>query len=332
MNKSNRFIQMIAITTALVVLAACSSSETGPKEWPAYTPPQAPTPGGIIDVCQHIEFNKYRSIKAHDGQYPGLDLTDLNEIYSHAACRDASPGFFSSSIKKNTERVESGNSNEDAVEKYFFGYVDLLGVNGLAATWNNMIRHDEPRSLEWNHIEQEDRDFNPEALGERKQEFQEKAGLLVSVLTSPRYEEHLKVDFTGQWIELGSQVVQTRSYTAGIYWYYYTDDPNRDPDTWEVVEEGPQVYGWSILAPLLRFGDFDESFLVPVATAAIEFDQELDGDWRIEGEEEISFDLFNDDTTSSIDAILEALSRNPEAAQAVYDNTADQRLTNLLNP
>jgi hypothetical protein len=115
-------------------------------------------------------------------------------------------------------------------------------------------------------------------------------------------------------------------WTVTSRWTYLLNEPG----DWKVADTGPRVYGWSVLAPLLRFGEFHEEFLTPVATAIVEFDQEHNGDWSIEGEEQVSFDSFDDDSTNAMDAVLEALGRNPAAAEAVFNATGDQRVQDLL--
>jgi hypothetical protein len=135
---------------------------------------------------------------------------------------------------------------------------------------------------------------------------------------------HAFIDFGGQRLELARyEPLRWASSRRGTYLF-------DEPGDWKVADVGPRVYGWSVLAPLLRFGDFHEEFLTPVATAIIEFDQERNGNWLIEGEEPVSFDAFDDDPTSAMDAVLAALARNPDAAEAVFAATDDQRVQDLL--
>lgn len=63
----------------------------------------------------------------------------------------------------------------------------------------------------------------------------------------------------------------------------------------------------AVPAPLLRFGDFGESFLVPVATEIIGFDQERRGDWSVKGEEPVSLDMFDPHTHTGMSAVFGCL-------------------------
>lgn len=77
---------------------------------------------------------------------------------------------------------------------------------------------------------------------------------------------------------------------------------------------------------MLRFGHFHEDFLVPVATAIVEFDRAKGSDWTVDGEGPVSFDLFSEDSSNAMDAVFEALSRNSAAAEVVYAATGDERI------
>jgi hypothetical protein len=145
-------------------------------------------------------------------------------------------------------------------------------------------------------------------------------------------DRYLGFDYLYAFTNLGSQRLELSRYEP-LRWansrrgVYLLDEPG----DWEVADVGPRVYGWSVLAPLLRFGDFHEQFLTPVATAIVQFDQERNGDWRVEGEDTVSFDAFADDPTNAMDAVLAALARNPAATEAVFEATGDQRVQALLS-
>lgn len=94
---------------------------------------------------------------------------------------------------------------------------------------------------------------------------------------------------------------------------------------------GSAEYGWTILTPLLRFGDFDASFLAPLAVDIIRFDQAHGGDWAVPGEPaHLSYDPFAPDATTGMPALLEALSRNRTALEQTSAQVPDPRLDALL--
>jgi hypothetical protein len=202
-----------------------------------------------------------------------------------------------------------------------------LGVEGLIGGWSTIARLDRTDdvdeaqrllSLGLAHATNPDRDAVLES------------GVYPDFLVDK--DRYLGFDYIYSFTDLGGQRIELARY-ARLRWVsqfrgeYLLDDPGE----WELADVGPRVYGWSVLAPLLRFGDFHEQILTPVATAIIEFDQERNGDWRIDGEDAISFDAFDDDPTSSLDAVLEALARNPAAAEAVFEATGDRRVQALLS-
>lgn len=199
-----------------------------------------------------------------------------------------------------------------------------LGAEGLIGGWSTIARldHDGVReiqrllSLGLAHVTNPDRDAVLEA------------GVYPDFLIDKG--RYLGFYFRYALNHLGGQSVELARYKPMRWTSSHRDTYLFDhPDDWELVDTGPRVYGWSVLAPLLRFGDFHEQFLTPVATAIIEFDQQRNGDWTIEGEQPVSFDAFNDDPTSAMDPVLEALNRNPAAASAVYEATGDQRVQAL---
>jgi hypothetical protein len=200
-----------------------------------------------------------------------------------------------------------------------------LGVEGLIGGWSTIARLDHEdlgviqqllsRGLA--HTTNPDRDAVLEA------------GVYPDFVADK--DRYLGYHYVDAFADLGGQSFELARYESLRWavtsrWTYLFDEPG----DWKVADVGPRVYGWSVLAPLLRFGDFHEQFLTPVATAIIEFDQERNGDWVIEGEEPGSFDAFDDDPTGSMDAVLEALGRNPAAAEAVFEATGDQRVQDLL--
>jgi hypothetical protein len=201
-----------------------------------------------------------------------------------------------------------------------------LGVEGLIGGWSTIARMDHESvgliqrllSLGLAHVTNPDRDAVLEA-GEYPGYIADK-------------DRHLGYEYVYDLTDLGGQDLELARYSP-LGWardafggVYLVDEP----DEWELIDAGPRVYGWSVLAPLLWFGDFHEQFLTPVATAIIQFDRARGGNWLIEGEEPVSFDAYDDDPTNAMDAVLEALARNPAAAQAVFEATGDQRLRPLL--
>jgi hypothetical protein len=206
-------------------------------------------------------------------------------------------------------------------------WYDELGVEGLIGGWSTIARLDRDGvvgelqrllSLGLTHVTNPDRDTVLDA------------GVYPDFLVDK--DRYLADGYVDAFIDLGGQSVELARYEP-LGWgrdAFGGDYLLDDPDEWELVDTGPRVYGWSVLAPLLRFGEFHEQFLTPVATAIIEFDQQRNGDWRIEGEEAVSFDAFDGDPTNAMDAVLEALARNPTAAAAVFEATGDPRVQNLL--
>ena len=140
-------------------------------------------------------------------------------------------------------------------------------------------------------------------------------------------EVYLDAVYTDEFVELGGSEVDLAGYSdlrwvSGSQGQYLLSDT----EDWSLEERGPTVHGWSVLAPLLRFGHFHEDFLVPVATAIVEFDRARGGDWTVDGEGPVSFDLFSEDPSNAMDAVFEALSRNSAAAEVVYVATGDERI------
>jgi hypothetical protein len=202
-----------------------------------------------------------------------------------------------------------------------------LGVDGLIGGWSSIARLDRVYglrnvqrllSLGLAHVTNPDRDAVLEA------------GVYPDYLVDK--DRYLAHHYTNAFADLGGQSVELARY-EGLRWgpTFGGDYLLDDPGDWELADTGPRVYGWSVLAPLLRFGDFHEQFLTPVATAIIQFDQQRNGDWRVDGEEPVSFDTFDDNPTSAMDAVLQALARNPAATEAVFEATGDQRVQALLS-
>jgi hypothetical protein len=145
-------------------------------------------------------------------------------------------------------------------------------------------------------------------------------------------DRYLDDGYVAAFVDLGGQRIELARYRSlrwawGRWGTYLFDEPG----DWELSDRGPRVHGWSVLAPLLRYGEFHERFLAPVATAIVEFDQDRQGEWGIEGEEPVSFDTMGGDPGNAMDAVLAALSRNRSAAEAVFEATGDPRVQRLLN-
>ncbi|HEY8474423.1 MAG TPA: hypothetical protein VIL37_17545 [Natronosporangium sp.] len=203
-----------------------------------------------------------------------------------------------------------------------------LGVDGLIAGWSTIARLD---------------------LQTEVGELQRLLGLGLAHATNPdrgavlaagQYpdflidkDRYLGYSYTVDFIDFGESQVELARY-ARLSWAGSSESDQYlrdDPAAWRVEATGPRVYGWSVLAPLLRFGDFHEAFLTPVATAIIEFDRQRRGDWSIEGEQWVSFDAFEGSSTDAMPAVLEALRHNPAAAEAVLAATGDERVADLLS-
>lgn len=136
------------------------------------------------------------------------------------------------------------------------------------------------------------------------------------VHTSPEYVEGLRY-----W---GSRPLRLDRYWDAFgdgIWYPH----------WVKVFDGPVVYGWSVLAPLLRFGDFDPDVLTVLAVDIIEFDREHDGDWAMPGQRIPVLDYADPDAVNGMSAVLAALENNPVAAGQVADRTGDPRILALLD-
>jgi len=85
------------------------------------------------------------------------------------------------------------------------------------------------------------------------------------------------------------------------------------------------------LAPLLRRGEFDTEVLVDFAESIIRMDVELEGVWTFEDSPVPVIDPLGElDRADPVDAVLEALARNDEAAEIVAESTDDPRVRELL--
>lgn len=327
-----RGILASGIAVVLLGSVACTSEEKPPPTPDPSTamPTQTPTENNAVDVCHRWSLSLLDDpspILTSPEEYGGQTgkasgLIYLKTFANLAACtgvHHSDPTVYFAEATRSI--LEEGDVDHEIFLDTLAGF---FGPEGFAATWNSAIRHDGDRddtsegSLAVSEIDWE----------ELNTELQEELGLAIAELSRPWNDSVRPGEFAEAWTNLGGQTIQTRTYAWDPD--IFATVPNDEYD-WTVIAEGPQVYGWSIMAPLLRFGDFHEDFLTPVATAIVEFDQAHEGDWLIEGEDAISFDMFDDDPADAMDAVLEALARNPAAAQEVYSATGDERIGDLIS-
>lgn len=223
------------------------------------------------------------------------------------------------------------------------GWFEDLGVDGLLTGWAMVALIGNGQAF-W------DTGLSADMAAERAEEIQSLFSHGLANATNPDREAliaennytpfslnpdfYLGEDYLERFIEFGDRETTLAKY-EGISWIESPATPGSDiyrpdADAWKPEAVGPTIYGWTALAPLLRFGHFHEDFLTPVATAIIEFDQKHDGDWAGNGAEYHSLDLFGNGEPDAIDAVLEACARNQAAAAAVYAATGDERLMPFL--
>lgn len=219
------------------------------------------------------------------------------------------------------------------------GWFEDLGVDGLLTGWA-MVSLVGSEQAFW------DTDLTAETASEDAEKIQALFSHGLANATNPDRETliaennytpfnlnadfYLSEDYIDRFIELGGSEVTLAKY-EGLRWIEgpgasASDIYRPDSGAWKPEAVGPTVHGWSVLAPLLRFGHFHEDFLVPVATAIVEFDRAKGGDWTVDGEGPVSFDLFSEDPSNAMNAVFEALSRNSAAAEVVYAATGDERI------
>lgn len=186
-------------------------------------------------------------------------------------------------------------------------FEEQLTVAGLYSAWNTVMRFDGKVAGK-----------DPKDIQEG---LQEDLGHALALSTDPTTTGHLGDDYRDELLKLATAKLDSRTYASPRGQSY-------DPE-WKLESQGPTVYGWSLLAPLLRYGDFDAEFLTPVAIAAVEFDHERDGDWSVPGEKAVAFDPGDPDAETGMSAVLAALSRNDEAAKSVAEATGDERVAKL---
>lgn len=344
--KNQRLKSGLVGAAVFLLSAGCTSNShsDGDGELDESTPPpQEQTAEGAIDVCHHWDWDQYLSYTDYsstpDAPTPediqDIDLQWIERTFVSVSCQNSLPLYQITFHDWMREAIEEDSDDRNADQELAVYYDKVLTTEGLLAQWNNAVRRDGDRT-DYSQTMEDFGDKTKESWNSENRDFQEALGNSLGFLSDPALQSDLESPLAESWMEYGDEVIQTRTYNWASRW----DEDEYGP--WEVRVEGPFAYGWHILAPLLRFGDYHEDFLAPVATAIFEFDAEVDGDWTIdpgefsndgdsEGREPISFDAFNDDPTDAIEPVLEALSRNQEAAQQVYDATGDPRIEELLN-
>ncbi|MGH8791686.1 MAG: hypothetical protein ACRDXX_03465 [Stackebrandtia sp.] len=287
----------------LGLLVACTGDDSEAEEQP---------PAGVLNICRHWSQDEFDE-KAGEAE----DIYGFRDAavfaYHAARCSNKDVGF-TIGISEYSQVKYADNSNAPAwehPEALASVFNDYLEAEGLLSGWAVLSQDEEAQTKgdgDWVHLESE----------------QELIGIGLAEVTDPDREAGLGGDYIDQLRELGGKKIQLRTYEFDVAYYtQWTDE-------WNLVEEGPAVYGWAVLAPLLRFGEFHEDFLVPVATDIVKFDQERDGEWVVEGEEWVSFDPLALEATDGMEPVLEALSRNLEAAEQVAEATGDPRVEALL--
>lgn len=270
-----------------------------------------PANDAVMNVGNVAEYSFAPLFQMRACSFGEDDLQDLHEGVQHVLY---DPEFHSAAWRAAPIDIE-------------VAWFDNLGVDGLLTGWGDLARsrEDDDTAADLQRLLSTGlaRATNPD------REHVLASGVYPEFLIDA--ETYLSVPYTAAFIEIGSGEVQLAEY-SDLLWGGESRGKYlvSDPEDWELERSGPNVHGWSTLAPLLRFGDFHEDFLTPVATAIVEFDQAHKGDWVIEGEEAVSFDMFDEEPTNAMDAVLAALSRNPDAAAAVYDATGDDRVGALL--
>lgn len=258
---------------------------------------------GTKSLCRN--WDKETFAKAENTTVGELDSSIVGSAYQANACA-LEVGEIS------TLYATLGRLEEEQPQ-LTLDYFNLVGARGLLAGWSTVTQRTETPGGD-----------DPK---EFQKHFQKSIGKALSVATDPDSStEGSSKAFVSDLIDASDAEVEIRLYnippvvvTSGVR----TDD-------WQLQSNGPTVYGWSILAPLLRFGDFHEDFLVQVATPLVMFDQKQGGDWTVKGEKTASFDMFAPNADDGMGAVLEALSRNKEAAKKVAKETGDERVKELL--
>lgn len=202
--------------------------------------------------------------------------------------------------------VDSGvRPDEDSLQAF---YVDYLANDGLLSGWSSLC-------LQVTERTEDD-----------LADLQQKLGEGLAVATQPGFQR-----VNDNWDalrKLGNQKIQLRTYAQpkGVEAWEYTKK-------FEADENGPVVFGWSVLAPLLRFGEFREDFLVPMAASILTFDEKHPRGWTVPGEKWVSFDAKATDpeVEDAVEPVLAALDRNVKAAQKVLEVTGDERVAELLS-
>ncbi|MCH7232324.1 hypothetical protein L0U85_15880 [Glycomyces sp. L485] len=299
-----------------------------------------------LEEYEPDRLTEYDSGPAEEVSVLADDVRIANQdLFERQSCTYPGLALFAAMLMEVVDTPgHNGPDNPAAPADLETAYFDELGAEGLVTGWGlGATRY--CGGTFW------ETDDGPDTPPPFAVEAQEMLGIGLAHVTNPdretlidegNYTElildpeyHLGEEYTSRFIELGSSQVPLVKY-AGSPVLGRDDEHTEDLNNfhggeWEIDTVGPTVYGWSVLAPLLRFGDFHEDFLTPVATAVIEFDIEHGGDWTVEGEDPLWFDLTLDEPTNAIDAVLEALSRNPAAAEAVFEATGDDRVAELRN-
>ena len=289
------WVRSISAVLAAVVLGGCAAGD------------DVSLPEGVRDLCRVWTAEEYVAFDegaiARSGQ-SGASIAE--KTYTDVACvYSIHPGseLFVDVFWAWSEAYSDDPEMDDpAVSMLAYYYEAGLAPEGLIGLWGNIATV----------AEADERGMTQEGLG-----------VTLAEATDTSRRDHVSEEYAEGLIALGDQKIQLRSYDI-LYL------PTEAPVEWEVESVGSIVYGWSVVVPLLRFGEWHEDFLVPVAKAVFAFDHAHDGNWGVSGEDPVSFDIYAPESASPIGPLLEALSRNGDAAAAVAETVDDPRLDELV--
>ena len=304
-----------ALTLMLIgLLAAGVLSSCGSKDQPE------PQPAALV-LCQDPAYAQSDQRDTDLKQrYPGMDAPRKLALGAAAAhrCRFdwtetkvLDEGLQLTLRQPLTQFPEKSQLNVVKPDPKLTGHPDILPDffetdlqgTGLYAAWSNLARAVDVAN---------DSDFS--AIDAKV--LQELLGHALADITDPGRVRVVSPGFVSELHHLGAEKIQPKRL-------YPADGANG----WV----GPVEYGWTIFTPLLRFGDFHESFLVPLAVEILRFDQANGGNWAVPGQpSHLSYDLYAPDATTGMPALLEALSRNRTALEQVSAQVPDPRLDALL--
>ncbi|WP_415648687.1 hypothetical protein [Stackebrandtia soli] len=271
---------------------------------PSDTEPSWPPPG-VAPICEVWDESKVDQMVEQGADDFGEDGQWMAFAASSAHLCPADGSRLDLRMSGVLDKLEDSFPDPEVRGEYLSRFfADYLNPRGLVGMWMIMTGTGDEGGVP---------DY---AAGAQKRLGEALA--LATRTSSPKVD-----DFVNELIDVGESLIRLEAHKV-------TGDGGYKADS-TIIYTQDVTNGWVALAPLLRRGEFDTEVLVEFAESIIRMDVELDGVWTFEDSPVPVIDPLGElDRADPVDAVLEALARNDEAAEIVAESTDDPRVRELL--